>query len=84
MKDKTSKTLAAIVVAYRALGTNKEVAIEAMEELSKRRVAGDDFDYEAWIKEKLKEVPTIKSEQRSAVALAFQMMAGGMNGRNKP
>ncbi len=84
MKDKTSKTLAAIVVSYRALGMHKEAAIAAMEELARRKAAGDEFDYEAWIKEKLKEVPTIKSEQRSAMSLAFQMLAGGINaGRDK-
>jgi hypothetical protein len=77
MKDKSSKTLAAIVVSYRALGTNKEAAITAMEELVQRKAAGDEFDYEAWIKDKLKEVPTVKTEQRSAMALAFQMLAGG-------
>lgn len=49
MQNKSSKTLAAIVVAYRALGVHKDLAIIAMEELVRRKAEGDDFDYEAWI-----------------------------------
>jgi len=81
MKDKSSKTLAAIVMSYRALGLNKPQAIAAMQELAERKANGDDFDYETWIKEQLKNVPKVKSEQRSAMSLAFNMLAGGMNGR---
>lgn len=83
MKDKTSKTLAAIVVSYRALGMHKAEAIEAMQELAERKANGDDFDYEAWIKEKLDEVPKVKTEQRSAMTLAFNMLAAGFKGQEK-
>jgi len=83
MKDKSSKTLAAIVMSYRALGLNKPQAIAAMQELAERKANGDDFDYETWIKEQLKNVPKVKTEQRSAMSLAFNMLAGGTNGRPK-
>lgn len=44
-----SDALAAYVVAYRALGVNKELAVACMEELVKRRQNGDNFDFESYI-----------------------------------
>lgn len=53
----TSKSLAAIIVAYRSLGLFKDKARDAMVELARRKVEGDDFDYETWIDDKIKELP---------------------------
>jgi hypothetical protein len=52
-----SKTLAAIVVAYRSLGLQKDLARKAMEELHRRKESGDIFDFESYIQEKVSEVP---------------------------
>jgi len=57
MKTAPSKVLAAHVVLYRGLKMEKELALLAMHELSKRKVAGDDFDFEAYIKEELDKLP---------------------------
>ena len=57
MKNKTSETLVAIVVAYRSLGSHKEAAVAAMEELSARRMAGDPFDYENLLERQLATIP---------------------------
>lgn len=53
----TSEALAAIIVAYRALGLFKEEAKQAMSELARREAEGDKFDYEQYIKSKLADVP---------------------------
>jgi hypothetical protein len=53
----TSQALAAKVVAYRALGLFKDDARLAMAELARRKDEGDDFDFEKYIEDKLKEVP---------------------------
>jgi hypothetical protein len=52
-----SDMLAAEVVVYRLLGINKDRAIAAMQELSKREAEGDDFDYQSFINEKLAMAP---------------------------
>lgn len=53
----SSESLAAIIVGYRSLGLFKDKAREAMAELARRETEGDDFEYEAWIDAKLKEIP---------------------------
>ncbi len=54
IKTTSSKVLAAQIVAYRLINTNKELAIKCMEELSRRRTEGEVFDYESYIEEKTK------------------------------
>lgn len=51
--------LADIVIANRYLGLYKNLAIDAMAELGKRRVGGDSFQYEVYIEDKLKELPKL-------------------------
>ena len=55
--ERSSETLAAQVIAYRLLGIDKTGAIEAMGELAARKKSGDDFDYNAFIKEKMDAAP---------------------------
>jgi hypothetical protein len=71
----TSQLLAARVVLYRALGYEKEKAIEAMKELTLRKQAGDEFDFEQYISEKLQEFPksTFNSNVSDAVRKAFKV-----------
>jgi hypothetical protein len=54
IKSASSRVLAAQVVAYRLINANKELAIKCMEELSRRRIEGEAFDYESYIEEKIK------------------------------
>lgn len=55
----TSESLAAQVVAYRALKMNKEQAILAMAELGVRRAKGDTFEFEQFIDTELAKIPKI-------------------------
>ena len=57
VKTSPSKTLAAHVVAYRALKTNKDIALACMNELAKRKDDGDNFDYESYIEAELAKIP---------------------------
>lgn len=61
MKNKSSKTLCAIIVTSRILGMHKEESKKAMEELFIRRNNGDTFDYEDYIQEKIKDMPLPES-----------------------
>lgn len=58
-----SKSLASYIIAYKALGLNKEIAIECMNELSKRRNLGDEFEFENFIEQELEKLPKITPPQ---------------------
>lgn len=55
----TSHKLCEIIVCDRYFGCFNEMAIICMEELSKRRQAGDNFAYEAYINEAFKQLPSL-------------------------
>lgn len=55
----SSDKLCQIVVAHRYLGFSEDLAILAMEELGKRRVAGDSFDFESCIDSSLAQLPPL-------------------------
>lgn len=57
IEDKSSDTLAAIVVTYRKLGIDRDGAVEAMKELQRREERGDSFDYKEYIKKHSGKVP---------------------------
>ncbi len=57
VKKAGSKNLAGYVVAYRLLGIYKELSIKCMKELMNRRSAGDDFNFEEYIEDELKDAP---------------------------
>lgn len=54
-----SDKLCEIVVCYRYLNLHKDLSILAMEELSKRRLNGDSFDFESYIEKSLNSLPEI-------------------------
>jgi hypothetical protein len=51
--------LADMVIAYRYFHFEETKAIEAMEELARRRSGGNAFDYEKYIKENLATLPEL-------------------------
>lgn len=51
--------LADIIVAHRYLGVCKALYIPCMEELAKRRIAGDNWDFEKYIDEQIAQMPKI-------------------------
>jgi hypothetical protein len=55
----TSEKLCEMIVADRYFGISKESAIACMEELGKRRAAGDTFAFEKYIDEKFKTLPVL-------------------------
>lgn len=57
LKEAKSKNLAGYVVAYRLLGVHKNLSIKCMEELMNRRSAGEDFNFEEYIENELKDAP---------------------------
>jgi hypothetical protein len=54
-----SDKLCGIIVAHRYLGFYKSLYIPCMEELAKRRIAGDSFDFETNIETSLKDMPKL-------------------------
>lgn len=72
-----SKVLAMRVVIFRHLDLQKRLAIQCMKELVSRRNSGDDFDYESYIKEKLKQMPALQidTNQRNTIV---GLLSGGM------
>ncbi len=69
----SSEALASMIVAYRSLGLFKEQAKEAMAELARRQDEGDNFDYESFISQKLKEVP--KSDMNPEISKFLSSLA---------
>lgn len=54
--NKSSETLAIMIIAYRVLGLNKSVAIDAMQELYNRKQNGDEFDFQSFIDSNVNEI----------------------------
>ncbi len=55
-----SVKLCDIIISYRYLGLYKFLYVLAMEELAKRRIEGDSFDFEKYIEESSKELPKLE------------------------
>lgn len=54
-----SEKLCQIIVCDRYFHLNKDLALTCMEELAKRRINGDNFDFENYIDQSLKELPPL-------------------------
>ena len=54
-----SEKLCQIIVCNRYFNFNQELAILCMEELSNRRLNGDNFEFELYIDNSLKELPPL-------------------------
>lgn len=67
-----SKVLAAYIVLYRSLGMFKTIAVVCMEELARRRILGEEFDYENYIEAELNKLPKTKP-------LDFNLLQGLLN-----
>ena len=66
--------LCEMIVCNRYFDFNKKITELCMEELSRRRLAGDNFDYESYIEKISKELPDLKTNQdmdiRAILAMA--------------
>lgn len=77
LKSVNVEDLAARVVAYRALGINRELATQCMVELARRRAAGENFDYEDFIAKELAKIPqSSKPNSAPMVEQSMKMIAG--------
>lgn len=56
----SSEKLCQLVIAHRYLKYDEELSILAMEELGKRRVSGENFDFESYIENCLSQLPPLK------------------------
>lgn len=74
LTEATSETLAAIVVAYKSLGFNKQLAVAAMVELSNRQAKGDSFDYEQFIQQELDKIPKPQAMNISSILKSIKGM----------
>lgn len=57
IKKASSKILAGYVVTYKLLNNFKELSIKCMQELMDRRASGDQFNFEEYIEDQLKDTP---------------------------
>jgi hypothetical protein len=55
----SSKKLCEMIVTGRYFGFNEDIDVYCMEELAKRRINGDLFEFESYIDEAYKELPTL-------------------------
>lgn len=55
--NETSEALCDIVIAYRYVGVLRDRALVCMQELAKRREAGDQFSFESYIEQELAKLP---------------------------
>lgn len=65
-----------IVICDRYLGFNHDLAVLCMEELGKRRVAGDTFEFEDYIDREYKALPKIDSSMIDLRSALGQMIDG--------
>lgn len=71
----SSDKLCQFVICHRYLNYSKDLSILAMEELAKRRINGDNFDFESYIDKCLSELPAINITPID-VRLLFNMNRG--------
>lgn len=57
--NQPSEKIADIVISFRYLGLYKNLSVTAMEELSRRRESGDEFQFEKYIENNLKSLPKL-------------------------
>jgi hypothetical protein len=63
----TNERLCEVIVVYRYLGIMQDESIACMEELAKRRLNGDVFEFEANIDEKLNTLPKFKLDMKKII-----------------
>jgi hypothetical protein len=81
--DIPSDMLAAQIVVYRLIGINRDKAVEAMQELSRREAEGDDFDYKSFIEERIALAPERPKGNKTGLTQLGDLLktfAGGTNG----
>ncbi len=65
-----------IIICDRYLGFNKELATACMEELSKRRLAGDTFNFEEYIEKEYQGLPKLEVAMPDLQTALNQVISG--------
>lgn len=71
-----NEKLCEIIVASKYLGIMKEQAILCMEELARRRAAGDTFNFEQHIDKTLNDLPNYKINMKEVLAPSMSKILG--------
>lgn len=72
----SSQVLAAWIISYKLIGVNQELAQKCMEELTRRRLTGDTFNFEEYIENKLKELTPEKAVNMNEITNVMKLMRG--------
>lgn len=78
----TNEKLCEMIVCDRYFGFGQRIDIMCMEELAKRRLAGDTFNFESYIEEQYKELPVLDLKTPDLREVLTQAMVA--IGRAKP
>lgn len=70
------KKLCEMVVCDRYFSLNREISVICMQELSKRREAGDTFDFENYIESSYKDLPVLHLGTTDLRSVLGQMIIG--------
>ena len=72
----TNIKLCEIIISDRYLSLNQKLALECMQELSKRRINGDNFNFEEYIEQKFEELPKINVNLLDLSGVLNQVVSG--------
>lgn len=61
LNNLSDERLCEIIIVDRYISINKELSLACMQELSNRRLNGNNFNFEEYIEEKFKELPKFES-----------------------
>ena len=72
----TNEKIADMIICDRYFGFGQKISVICMEELAKRRLAGDSFDFETYINEKQKELPVLDFKMPDIRTALHQVIQG--------
>lgn len=75
----TNEKLCEMIVCDRYFGFGEKISPVCMEELAKRRVAGDAFDFETYIDQAYKSLPVLSFATPDLRAILNQAISGKLN-----
>jgi len=76
LPEYSMEKLCDIVICDRYLGFNQDLAVACMEELGRRRVLGDPFDFEDYIEREYKSLPKIDSSMPDLQTILTNAVGG--------
>lgn len=71
----SSEELCNLIIAFRTLGVAKSAAIVAMEELAKRRLNGEIFNFEQYISDEVAKMPKLDINYSSIIPMPLNIFS---------